>query len=74
MPNKNKQWVKHLNKMYAENTCTCNDRVQVSFCDDLDIIIVKVFRNYEIIKIDDYTDWGLLLKIQEVVKKMYEAV
>lgn len=68
------KWIKMLNKMYEENPCTCNGRVQVTHNGDLNIVIVKVFNNYKVIEFKDYTDWGMLNKVQDIVREMYEAV
>lgn len=68
------KWIKMLNKMYEENFCTCDGRVQVVYNGDLDIVVVKVFGNYKVIEYKDYTCWGMLNKIQDVVREMYEAV
>lgn len=68
------KWIKYLNKMYEENCCTCNGRVVLDFCPNMKVVVVKVFKKYEVIEIDDYTDWGLTNKIQDVVREMYETV
>ena len=68
------KWIKHLNKMYEENSCTCNGRVVLDFCPNMKVVVIKVFNKYEVIDLNEYTDWGLLNEIQDVVRKMYEAV
>ena len=66
-------WIKTLNKMYTENPCTDDNRVVVSYCDDMHAVVVKVLDKYQVIEIDSLTDWGVLVKVQDVVREMYEA-
>lgn len=68
------KWIKYMNKMYEENYCTCNGRVVLDFCPNMKVVVVKVFNKYETIDTTDITDWGLLNKIQDVVREMYDAV
>jgi hypothetical protein len=57
--------------MYEANPCTSNCRVAVSYCHDLDIVVVKVMDSYKVIEAADFTDWGMLVEIQEAVREMY---
>ena len=67
------KWIKTLNKMYADNPWTDDGRVVVSYCADMDAVVVKVMGKYQVVEIDTLTDWGILIKIQDVVREMYEA-
>ena len=49
------EWINTLNKMYEENPCTDDGRVAVSYCEDLRVVVVKVFDNYNVIDIDDFS-------------------
>ena len=67
-------YIKTLNQMYDENPCTNDGRVMASYCSSLNAVVIKVFGNYKVIEVNAYTDWGLLNKIQDTVREMYEAV
>jgi tRNA(Ile2) C34 agmatinyltransferase TiaS len=61
------QWIKMLNKMYEEHSYTSDGRVAVSYCEDLRVVVVKVYDDYHIIKADDFNDLGLLDEIHRIV-------
>jgi hypothetical protein len=65
-------WIKTLNELYADHPYTDNGRVVVSYCRELNAVVVKVLDDYKVIEIDDYTDWGALKKVQETVCEMYD--
>lgn len=65
------KWIEMLNKLYEEHPYTCNERVRVSYCPELDVVVVRVLDKYRVVEVFHYNDWGVLNKIQEVVNEMY---
>lgn len=65
------KWIKMLNKMYEEHPYTGNGRVVISYCAEMDVIVVKVLDKYKVIECDLYNDLGVLYVIQDAVREMY---
>lgn len=65
------KWIKMLNKMYEEHPYTGGGRVVVSYCAEMDVVLVKVCDNYKVIKCGTYNDLGILYAIQDAVREMY---
>lgn len=64
------KWIEMLNKLYDEHPYTSDGRVVVSYCPELDVIVVRVLDKYKVVEVFDFNDWGVLNKIQEVVNEM----
>ena len=65
------KWIKMLNKMYKEHPYTSDGRVVVSYCADVDVVVIKVFDKYRVLALEDLNDLGVLFQIQKIVEEMY---
>ena len=65
------KWIKILNKMYEEHIHTNDGRVVVSYCPEMDVVVVKVLDKYKVIECDAYNDLGILWAIEDAVREMY---
>ena len=65
------KWVKALNKMYAEHPYTSDGRVVVSYCADMDTVVIKVWDKYRVLALEDFNDIGILFAIQKTIEEMY---
>ena len=65
------KWIATLNQLYEANPYTSGGRVVVSYCPELDVVVVRVLDKYRVVEVSDYNDWGVLNKIQDVVREMY---
>ena len=67
------KWIDFMNKMYENNPYTNDGRVVVSYCDNMDVVVVKVLSNYKVIEVGDLNEFGMMYKINDVVCEMYGA-
>ena len=65
------KWIKMLNKMYEEHPHTNDGRVVVSYCAEMDVVVVKVCDKYKVIELNTYNDLGILYAIEDAVREMY---
>ena len=65
------KWIKALNKMYAENPYTSDGRVVVSYCAEMDAVVIKVHDKYRVLALDNLNDLGILFQVQRIVEEMY---
>lgn len=60
-----------LNKLYEEHPYTGNGRIVVSYCPEMDVVVVKVLDKYKVIECNTYNDLGILWAIEDAVREMY---
>ena len=65
------KWIKMLNKMYEANIYTNDGRIVVSYCPEMDVVVVKVLDKYRVIECGTYNDLGILWAIEGAVREMY---
>ena len=65
------RWIEMLNKMYEEHPYTGGGRVVISYCPEMDVVVIKVLDKYKIIECGLYNDLGILYIIQDTVREMY---
>ena len=64
------EWIKTLNKMYAEHPYTDSGRVVVTYCAEMDVVVVKVagiHNHFYVIECEEYNERGILWEIQSYV-------
>lgn len=69
-----KKMIKAMNDMFKANDCTDDNRITVDYCENADLVVVTSFGGTEIIKADQYTMYGLMLKVMEVAQKLYDSL
>lgn len=65
------KWIKMLNKMYDAHAHTDEGRVVVSYCPEMDAVVVKVLDKHKVIECGDYNELGILWAIEDAVREMY---
>ena len=63
-------WIDIMNNMLANNPYT-NGRVTVDYCRNANVVVIAVCGNNALIKTDNYTDYGLMMKCMEVIDALY---
>ena len=66
------EYIKTLNKMYAEHPYTSDGRVVVCAVPELDAVAIRVFDEDYLINVSNLTDWGILCKVQEFIRIAYD--
>ena len=59
-----------LNKTYEAHPYTNNGRVVISYCAEMDVVVVKVHEQYKVIELDNLNELGILFEIQKVVNEL----
>lgn len=76
MTNYMRNFVRSMNTMFENNSCTNNGRVRIQYVHrDLAgwVIEVRVLDDKRLINPDAYTDFGLMMAIMRQVDLMYNA-
>ena len=66
------KWIEEMNKMFKANPYTDNARITVDHCENADVLLVSVYDETGIIKIKDFTEYGLMMECMRVVDKLYK--
>ena len=66
--------IKKMNEMYAVNPYTDDGRVTVDYAENCDCVIIKVMEKVRVIKVEEYTMYGVMNCVMENVKEMYDRV
>ena len=66
------KWIEEMNKMFKANPHTDNARITVDYCENADVLLVSVYDETGIIKIKDFTEYGLMMECMRVVDELYK--
>mgnify|MGYP004472620377 FL=1 len=67
------QWIEEMNKMFASNPYT-EGRVTIDFCENANAIMVICCGIANIIEVDKYTEYGLMIECMKTVDYLYKNV
>lgn len=65
-------WIEKMNEMFKANHYTDDARVTVDYCENADVLLVSVYDETGIIKIKDFTEYGLMMECMRVVDELYK--
>ena len=65
------KWIDNMNEMFSNHCWTDNNRVAITYIKENDAIVVRVLSNMRILRVDDYSEYGLMMKIMETVNELY---
>ena len=65
------KWIDNMNEMFSNHCWTDNNRVAITYIKENDAIVVRVLRDMRILRVDDYSEYGLMMKIMETVNELY---
>lgn len=65
------KWIDSMNEMFANHSWTDSNRVEVKYIEKDNAIIVRVLSNMRVINVDNYSEYGLMMKIMEVMNDLY---
>lgn len=65
------KWIDNMNEMFANHSWTDNNRVAITYIKDTESIVVRVLTEMRILRVDDYSEYGLMMKIIETVNELY---
>lgn len=65
-------WIEKMNEMFKANTYTDDARVTVDYCENVDVLLISVYDETGIIKIKDFTEYGLMMECMRVVDELYK--
>ena len=68
------EWIKKLNDVLALNPYTNGNRVTVKYSEESESVFVTVNGKTFIIMWEDMTEYGLMMKIMEVIDRLYNQV
>lgn len=68
------EWIKKLNDVLALNPYTNGNRVTVKYSEESESVFVTVNGKTSIIMWEDMTEYGLMMKIMEVIDRLYNQV
>lgn len=68
------EWIKKLNDVLALNPYTNGDRVTVKYSEESEGVFVTVNGKTSIIMWESLTEYGLMIKIMEVIDRLYNQV
>ena len=66
------KWIEEMNKMFKANPYTDDARVTVDYCENADALLVSVYDETSVIKINDFTEYGLMMECMRVVDELYK--
>lgn len=66
------KWIEEMNKMFKANPYTDGSRVTVDYCENADALLVSVYDETSVIKINDFTEYGLMMECMRVVDELYK--
>ena len=64
-------WIEKMNELFNAHPWTDNNRVEVKYIEKDSAIIVKVLSDMRVINIDNYSEYGLMMRIMEVMNDLY---
>jgi hypothetical protein len=67
-------WIIKMNEMLEENPYTNNKRVTVKYSEESESVFVTVNGKTSIIMWEGLTEYGLMIKIMEVIDRLYNQV
>ncbi|OLA71360.1 MAG: hypothetical protein BHW52_02900 [Ruminococcus sp. 37_24] len=67
-------WITKMNEMLEENPYTNNKRVTVEYSEESESVFVTVNGKTSIIMWESLTEYGLMIKIMEVIDRLYNQV
>ena len=68
------EWIKKLNDVLALNPYTNGNRVTVEYSEESEGVFVTVNGKTSIIMWEGLTEYGLMIKIMEVIDRLYNNV
>ena len=68
------EWIKKLNDVLASNPYTSGNRVTVEYSEESEGVFVTVNGKTSIIMWEGLTEYGLMIKIMEVIDRLYNNV
>ena len=68
------KWIKKLNEALALNPYTSGNRVTVEYSEESEGVFVTVNGKTSIIMWEGLTEYGLMIKIMEVIDRLYNNV
>lgn len=68
-----KVMIQKLNELYEANSYTNDKRVTVDYCENADVIVVKVCSDMAVIShLERFTEYGLMMEIIETADRLYK--
>ena len=67
-------WIIKMNEMLEENPYTNNKRVTAKYSEESESVFVTVNGKTSIIMWEGLTEYGLMIKIMEVIDRLYNQV
>lgn len=68
------EWINKLNEALALNPYTNGNRVTVTYSEESESVFVTVNGKTSIVMWEDLTEYGLMMKIMEVIDRLYNNV
>ena len=68
------EWINKLNEALALNPYTSGNRVKVEYSEESEGVFVTVNGKTSIIMWEELTEYGLMIKIMEVIDRLYNQV
>lgn len=68
------EWINKLNDVLALNPYTNGDRITVKYSEESESVFVTVNGKTSIIMWEGLTEYGLMMKIMEVIDRLYNQV
>ena len=68
------EWINKLNEALALNPYTSGNRVTVEYSEESEGVFVTVNGKTSIIMSEGLTEYGLMIKIMEVIDRLYNQV
>lgn len=65
------KWIEKMNEMFNAHPWTDSNRVEVKYIEKDNAIIVRVLSNIRVINADNYSEYGLMMKIMELMNDLY---
>ena len=65
-------WIEKMNEMFKANPYTDDARATVDYCKNADLLLVSVYDETSVIKIKDFTEYGLMMECMRVVDELYK--
>ena len=66
------KWIEEMNKMFKANPYTDDARVTVDYYENANALLVSVYDETSVIKINDFTEYGLMMECMRVVDELYK--
>lgn len=61
------KWLKNMNEMFENNAYTDDKRVTVDYCENAELIFIKVFDTTATVNVKGLNEYGAMMKVLNVV-------